>query len=253
MAKDPDNWVGRRIIVYGVVTQFDAATGPSTFRADTGPTPEENPYDFDQNTFVTAHDSQMVSDIVEKDTVTMYAEVRGAITYDTQIGGSTTVPSLLVNIIEPMRMESSAPSPPTASPVPVPAPLPSSEAVSASQLRATAANDQAFVMSASERWVPQLSSKRLGLVAEGQTWTSTSILNEHQQLRATYPGARLLWSGDWSTFSAPDFWITIAGTSFPTSDGALAWCTTNGLDADHCYAKLISTTHPVDGSTAYNR
>jgi hypothetical protein len=91
------------------------------------------------------------------------------------------------------------------------------------------------------------------MVAEGRTWTNAMIMNEHQQLRATYPGARLLWSGDWSTFSDSDFWITVAGVSFPTADGALAWCTTNGIDSDHCYAKLISTTHAVEGSTAYNR
>jgi hypothetical protein len=183
----------------------------------------------------------------------MYAQVQGAYTYDTQIGGSTTVPSLLVNIIESTGQGSVTPSMPSALPVPVPAPLPTSESISANQLRAMAANDRLFVSSVSEQWVPQLSSKRLGMVAEGQTWTSIAILNEHQQLRAAYPGARLLWSGDWSTFSDSDFWITIAGTSFPTPDGALAWCAANGLDRDHCYAKLISTTHPVEGSTAYNR
>lgn len=34
--------------------------------------------------------------------------------------------------------------------------------------------------------------------------------------------------------------------------GALAWCTSKNLDRDHCYAKIVSTTHPVHGSTAFN-
>lgn len=79
------------------------------------------------------------------------------------------------------------------------------------------------------------------------------IMNDHRQLRASYPGARLLRSGDWSTFSDSDFWVTIAGISVPTADGALEWCTANGRDSDHCFAKLISTTHPLGDSTVYNR
>jgi hypothetical protein len=38
----------------------------------------------------------------------------------------------------------------------------------------------------------------------------------------------LLWSGDWSTFCAPDFRVTIAGVTL---------------------AKLVRKTHPVEGST----
>ena len=214
------------------------------------------PYDSDQNTFVTAHDSRMVANIVEKDMVTMFVQVQGAYTYDTQIGGSTTVPSLLVNIIEPTRGLPSSPSGPSSLPTAAPSsvPLPTNDSVSGNQLRATAASDQSFVLSASERWVPQLSSKRLGMVAEGRTWTNAMIMNEHEQLRSPpIPVLAFCGRGTGLMFSDSDFWITVAGVSFPTADGALTWCTTNGIDSDHCYAKLISTTHPVDGSTAYNR
>lgn len=34
IAKSPDQHAGERIIVYGEVTQFDAATGTSAFRAN---------------------------------------------------------------------------------------------------------------------------------------------------------------------------------------------------------------------------
>ncbi|MFD2157198.1 hypothetical protein [Rhodococcus jostii] len=100
-----------------------------------------------------------------------------------------------------------------------------------------------------DKWIPQLSSKRPGLVAEGITWNSEATLREHLRLRAQYPGVRLLWSGDWSTFSAPDFWVTVAGTVYPDPDAAIRWCQSHDLDRDHCYGKLISTTHPIDGST----
>jgi len=248
LAKNPDAWAGKKVVVYGVITQFDAATGPTTFRADIGSAPETSRYDYDQNTLVTAHDANMVANIVENDVVTMYAEVQGSVTYDTQIGGKTTVPSLLVNIIEPIAMTAQTPSPSSV----IPAPLPASDS-SGSQLRAIATGDQPYVLSVlADRWVPQLSSKRVGLVAEGHTWTNALILNDHQQLRQSYSGVRLLSSADWSTFSGSDFWVTIVGVGYGTADEALAWCTSNGFDRDHCFAKLISTTHPVEGSTAYS-
>lgn len=249
MAKDPDAWAGRKVVVYGVITQFDPATGATSFRADTAYAPMTNVYDYDQNTFVTAHDADMVADFVEKDTVTMYAEVQGAMTYETQMGGSMTVPSLTANIVDSTSRPAPRPVTPT-----YPAPQPDAETASGNQLRAIAASDKPMVLATlADTWVPQLSSKRLGLVAEGRTWTHSAILAEHQRLRQAYPGVRLLWSGDWSTFSHSNFWVTVAGSTFPTAEGALAWCRSNGFDRDHCFAKLVSTTHAVEGSTDYNR
>ena len=99
LAKDPESAKGRRIIIYGVVTQFDAATGTSSFRASVGAEPQERSYDYDQNAIVTTTDATILENVVEKDLVTMYVEVAGAYTYDTQIGGSTTVPKFWVYII----------------------------------------------------------------------------------------------------------------------------------------------------------
>jgi hypothetical protein len=97
--------------------------------------------------------------------------------------------------------------------------------------------------------MPQLSSKRPRLVAEGITWNNAETLREYLQLRLTYPQVRLLWSGDWSTFSAPDFWVTIAGVTFPNADGALGWCRAHNLDRDHRYAKLVSTAFKAMNQT----
>jgi hypothetical protein len=123
------------------------------------------------------------------------------------------------------------------------------------QLQQIANSDRPFVTAnLTNWWVPQLSSKRPGVHDDGVDWDNARTLQEHRQLRQKYPGdeVRLLWSGDWSTFSAPDFWVTVAGVTFPESSGALAWCTSKGLDSDHCAAKIVSTAHPIEGSTAYN-
>ena len=84
-----------------------------------------------------------------------------------------------------------------------------------------------------------MSSKRPGLKAEGIVWDNVQILREHTQLRQEYPGARLLWSGDWSNFSAPDFWVTVIGIGFPDQTSTQAWCTNHNLDRDHCFPTLI--------------
>ncbi|CAG6925502.1 serine/threonine protein kinase [Mycobacterium avium subsp. paratuberculosis] len=121
------------------------------------------------------------------------------------------------------------------------------------QLHQIANDDRAFVRAQlADRWVPQLSSKRPGVVDNGVVWDNAMSLREHLQLRQRYPNVKLLWSGDWSTFSGPDFWVTVAGLTFADSSGPLAWCRFQGFDRDHCAAKLVSTTHPEAGSTAYN-
>ena len=158
----------------------------------------------------------------------------------------------------PAAGPSPTPNPsPTMQPPRIPAPTTETpedpESASLAKLQRIAHNDHPFVIrSLADRWVPQISSKRLGIVAEGTVWNNAKILSEHLQLRAQFPEARLLWSGDWSTFDAPDFWVTIADDAFPNAAGALAWCTSNNLDRDHCYAKLVSVTHPVKGSTVFN-
>ncbi|BBX34824.1 hypothetical protein MMAG44476_38458 [Mycolicibacterium mageritense DSM 44476 = CIP 104973] len=140
------------------------------------------------------------------------------------------------------------PSTPTHTPTAVRDP----ESSSFQQLRQISIDDHAVINAqGADRWVPQLSSKRPGVVDEGVVWNNALTLEEHLRLRQRY-GAKLLWSGDWSTFDAPNFWVTIAPISFPDASGALAWCTYQGFDRDHCYAKLISKTHAVSGSTAFN-
>ena len=128
------------------------------------------------------------------------------------------------------------------------------ESASLDALRAQANTDRPVVVrDLADRWIPQLSSKRPGMVADGITWDNAETLREHLSLRLRYPEVRLLRSGDWSTFSYEDYWVTVAGVTYPDPQGALGWCAAKGLDRDHCYAKLVSATHPEEGSTVLQR
>lgn len=100
LVKDPDAAKGRKLIVYGVVTQFDAATGTSEFRASTGAERVEHRYDYGVNTMIHAPDPAILKNVVKKDLVTMHVEVAGTDSYDTQIGGHTVAPKFNVYIID---------------------------------------------------------------------------------------------------------------------------------------------------------
>jgi hypothetical protein len=100
-------------------------------------------------------------------------------------------------------------------------------------------------------WVPQLSSKHAAAPwtydkEDGVTYDSVETLREHQELRRQY-GAILLWSGDWSGYTERNDWVTVAPIGYPDSADALAWCTSHGLDSDHCYAEDLFT-----GQVAYH-
>lgn len=101
IAKDPDAHVGERIIVHGLVTQFDAATGTDMFRADVGGKKRKPSYgyvDYETNTVLTA-DTSKVAKIVEDDLFTAKVTVIGSLDYETQLGGGTTAPLLQIDSI----------------------------------------------------------------------------------------------------------------------------------------------------------
>jgi hypothetical protein len=102
-------------------------------------------------------------------------------------------------------------------------------------------------------WVPQISSKRVGLVANGKTWSNVDILQDHLQLRQRYRGARLVWSGHWTSFSAPDMWVTIVGKPYEDPAEANSWCDSQGIAADDCFAKFISPVVGPEGTTVYRK
>jgi eukaryotic-like serine/threonine-protein kinase len=153
----------------------------------------------------------------------------------------------------PTYSSAAAAAPTQAATVPVAAAPPvDPQAAALAQLQQYANGDREYVRDQlAERWVPQLSSKRQGLydAEDGVTYDNASILQEHLQLRSRFD-AKLLWSGDWANFDGSNFWVSVANVTFNDSASALAWCRNQGLDADHCYAGVISETH--SGRTAHN-
>jgi hypothetical protein len=100
IVKDPDAHFNDRIIVTANVTQFDSATGPDEFRADVAAW-DTTEYGFftGENSFFYGDESDLKK-LVQGDTIRAKVTVDGAYEYDTQIGGSTSVPLFMVDSFE---------------------------------------------------------------------------------------------------------------------------------------------------------
>ncbi|BBY73551.1 hypothetical protein MPRF_04500 [Mycolicibacterium parafortuitum] len=114
--------------------------------------------------------------------------------------------------------------------------------------------DYAYVSgSLANRWIPQISAKKAGLVVDGRTLTSTDVLRNHLALRDKYSNVRLLSSGQWTTFSSGDFWVTVVGQPKLSPAEANAWCDAQRIRVDDCFAKFVSSLFGVEGTTAYRK
>lgn len=133
-----------------------------------------------------------------------------------------------------------------------PAFVPADPAAAYAELRRQVVADDSEVRSSiAEMWVPQLASARKGLVVDGVVFDYTDILKEHRALRQQYTQARLVWSGDWSVFKGRDFFVTVLAVPFGTAEGANRWCSQQGIDRDHCFAKLLSQVRGPEGATGH--
>lgn len=120
---------------------------------------------------------------------------------------------------------------------------------SSQQLTDQVDTDRAAVENLTGRWVPQLSSKRVGTVADGITYGSGDILGHYRSLAAAYPDAKLLYSGDWPVFNGADYWVVVVAQPFSTPAAANAWCSTHGFARDDCFAKELSHSGGPAGTT----
>lgn len=101
LAKDPDSYIGKTYVVYGEITQFDAATGTDSFRADTGAKKLRISYgyvSYPRNALFNGTESKLKK-LVEGDCFKAKVTVLGSFSYDTQAGGNTTVPLFQVDSI----------------------------------------------------------------------------------------------------------------------------------------------------------
>ncbi|WBC08377.1 hypothetical protein [Micromonospora sp. WMMA1947] len=81
------------------MTQFDAATGTDTFRADVAHRRMSDEFDYETNTILSGSGTDL-ADLVEDDIFRAKVIVLGSFSYDTQISGSTTVPLLQIDSIK---------------------------------------------------------------------------------------------------------------------------------------------------------
>ena len=100
LIKDPDTAAGQKHVIYGEVTQLDAATGNRGMRIDAMATLPTETYAIGDNAVVSVNDPTILQPIVSGDRVKLFVTVKGALSYDTQIGGSTTVPEFSAAMID---------------------------------------------------------------------------------------------------------------------------------------------------------
>jgi hypothetical protein len=118
-----------------------------------------------------------------------------------------------------------------------------------SALRQQAATDSSAVEAMVGSWVPQLSAKKPGMVVGGVPFGPMEIWQDFLNLRSRYPGAKLLWSGSYSSFRYRDFWITVLPEPYASGQSANEWCDYEGIVKDDCYAKRLSHSGGYDGNT----
>ena len=99
------------------------------------------------------------------------------------------------------------------------------------------------------KWTPQLSSKQVGLVADGQTWTKRLILAEYLKTQQANPKAVIIDTSQWPVYDVSGWWVTLSGELYDDADQANAWCDAQGYDSDHCLAKRIESNGTSQGTT----
>ena len=63
------------------------------------------------------------------------------------------------------------------------------------------------------------------------------------------PSSVLTRSERFTSFRGQDFWVTLAAEPFDTAEAANAWCVTQALAPDDCFAKRLSHSDGPSGNT----
>ncbi|WP_261773642.1 hypothetical protein [Rhodococcoides corynebacterioides] len=96
--RDPEAEKGRRVVLYGEVTQFDTITGPELFMAQVAGAPSDAGYT--NSILVRLRDAAVARDVVEDDLVTLYVELDGVQSYENRLGQETQAAVVWANIVE---------------------------------------------------------------------------------------------------------------------------------------------------------
>lgn len=98
--KDPTQHLGRKVVLHGYVQQFDTVTGLDTFLAAVDAVQHSSRFEYSDRALVSSPTSEILSDVVEGDLITMYATVGGPVTYDARSNARVTVPTFTTYIVE---------------------------------------------------------------------------------------------------------------------------------------------------------
>lgn len=110
IVKNPDATIGQTFTMVVLITQFDAATGACTFRGYWDNEPHEYNFEYaGDNAYFGSGDADtncpVLDGIDQNDTIRVWATSIGSLSYDTQVGGSTTVPAFKVLRAEVLKKE----------------------------------------------------------------------------------------------------------------------------------------------------
>jgi hypothetical protein len=100
IAKSPDQHIGEHVVVYGHVTQFDAVTGTSAFRASLDGIRHRQTYEYDTNAILRARNVGQLDAVVQDDVIRAEVTITGSYSYETTMGGTMTAPQMQVEKIE---------------------------------------------------------------------------------------------------------------------------------------------------------
>jgi len=102
IAKNPEAFDDRSILLHGEVTQFDSGTGMNTFRANVGAARHDSSerYPTYPTNAILTGDERSLADLVEGDFFTATVTVAGEYSYTTTMGGALSVPLLQVDKIQ---------------------------------------------------------------------------------------------------------------------------------------------------------
>lgn len=171
---------------------------------------------------------------------------RPAVIFGAPAPAPVATPTVTVGVPVPVAASDTGSTPTTAS---ASSGTSSSRESASAALEAQVASNRSTVEALVGQWVPQLSAKRDGLVADGITYDDDAILAHYSSLLTRDPSAVMLWSGDWPVFNGSDFWVVVHPQGFSTAAAANAWCDAQGYSADDCFAKKLSHSGGPSGTT----
>jgi hypothetical protein len=110
VTKNPDAYTGQVFVIVVEISQFDAATGPCSFRAYWDNADHQYTFDYaGDNAYFSSGDGDsscpILDGIDQEDVVRVWVRSTGSLSYETTLGGSTTVPSFEVLKAELIRKE----------------------------------------------------------------------------------------------------------------------------------------------------